>query len=423
MVVSLYVLLEMIAIVFCLHFLYGERIRCDIVTISFIIVEFVWMKVIYFYKLGNNPSLLLFPIMIWYCMVRFGKRIRMVLVNSTLCVLIIGSLQASIMLILFFVLKIQVMNEQELLIINLLVFLIVTLFLGKCKLEKISKVLQNNDKIIILSIVIVIIGVIFFVINYKFDNGMNVIYYAVLLVSIILVIVAIIDIGKHKMKAKEIEAELRLHKLYEESFRNLIDDIRARQHEFDNHINTIYSQHYLYHTYEELVEAQNKYCKSIEKGNNYNKLLSHGNPIVLGFLYSKFSEAEKIGIDVEYKIKIGELKCNVPIYKIIELIGNLINNAMEALQKESDLSCMKVVMVEQEYEIAVDICNECKNISYDKIQSFFKKGYSEKGVNRGYGLYNVKKICEEYDIMLESTLKDLNGRDELHFMIIINKPL
>ena len=51
-------------------------------------------------------------------------------------------------------------------------------------------------------------------------------------------------------KSKEV------HKLYEQSFQNLIDDIRARQHEFDNHINTIYSQHYLYDTYDELVEAQ-----------------------------------------------------------------------------------------------------------------------------------------------------------------------
>lgn len=423
MVVSFYILFEMMAIVFCLHFLYGERIRGDIVTISFILAEYIWMKLIYFYDLGNNPSLLLFPVMLLYCMMRFGKRIRMAFINSTLCVLIVGSLQASIMLILFLLLKIQVMNEQELLIINILVFLIVAFLLKECKLEKISKVLQNNDKIIIVSIAVVIIGVVFFVINYKFDNGMNIIYYAVLLVGIILVIVAIIDIGKHKMKTKEMEAELRLHKLYEESFQNLIDDIRARQHEFDNHINTIYSQHYLYHTYEDLVEAQNKYCKGIEKCNNYNKLLSHGNPIVLGFLYSKFSEAEKNGINLEYKIKIGELKCNVPIYKIIELLGNLLNNAMEALQKEPDLNHMKVVMIEQEYEIAIDICNECKNISYEKIQNFFKKGYSDKGINRGYGLYNVKKICDEYDIMLESTLKELEVNDELHFMLIINKPL
>ena len=33
--------------------------------------------------------------------------------------------------------------------------------------------------------------------------------------------------------------------------KNLIDDICAKQHEFDNHINAIYSQHFLYETYDE----------------------------------------------------------------------------------------------------------------------------------------------------------------------------
>lgn len=423
MVVSLYILLEMLAIIFCLHFLYGERVKGDIITISFVVLEHIWMKIIYLFEWGNNPSLVLFPIMLLYCTVRFGAKIRKVLVNSTLCVLIISALQASIMLTLYFGLKVRTMNERELLIINLCVFLVVAVILKRFKLEKISKVLQNNDLIIVLSISVIIIGLSFFIINYKYDNGMNVTYYIVLVVSIALMTVAVIDIGKHKMKAKEMEAELRLHKLYEQSFRSLIDDIRARQHEFDNHINTIYSQHYLYHTYKELVEVQNKYCKNVVKINKYNKLLTHGNPIVLGFLYSKFSEAEKVGIDVEYKVKIGELKSNVPIHKVIEVLGNLIDNAIEALQVEAELNKMKVVMIEQEYEIAIDVSNECRDINYEKIQKFFKKGYSNKGANRGYGLYNVKKICDEYDVMLESAVKDVEYGDELHFMLIINKPL
>lgn len=423
MVVSLYLLFEMLAIVCCLHFLYGEKLSIDVTTICFIILEFIWMKFIYIYELGNNPSLILFPVMLLYCLIRFTRRLKVALINSTLCVLIISSLQASIMLIMYFLLRIQIMRERELLIINSLVFLIVIIILKKYKLEKISKVLQNNDKIIVLSISVILICLIFFIINYKHDKGMNVIYYTVLLLSVILVIVAIIDIGKHKMKAKEMEAELRLHKLYEESFQNLIEEIRAKQHEFDNHINAIYSQHYLYHTYEELVEAQNVYCRNVVKGNRYNKLLSRGNSIVLGFLYSKFAEAEKIGIEVEYKINIGELKSGVPIHKVIELLGNLINNAMEALQRDLNFNRMKVVMIEQEYEIVIDISNECKNIDYEKIQCFFRKGYSDKGVNRGYGLYNVKKICDEYNVMLKSTVKDSGNEEELHFILVINKPM
>ena len=143
----------------------------------------------------------------------------------------------------------------------------------------------------------------------------------------------------------------------------------------------------------------------------------------MGFLYGKFLEADKQGIDVEYTVKIDSLECNVPIYKLIEILGNLINNAIEALCKEEGLNKLKVVMLENPYEIAINISNECKNINYNQVSNFFKKGYSEKGERRGYGLYNVKKICEEYDIVLETSIKEEEKTDRLHFMLIINKPL
>ena len=53
----------------------------------------------------------------------------------------------------------------------------------------------------------------------------------------------------------------------------------------------------------------------------------------------------------------------VPIHKVVELLGNLINNAMEALQKQEDLNKMKVVVLERTHEIVIRVGNECKNIN------------------------------------------------------------
>ena len=82
---------------------------------------------------------------------------------------------------------------------------------------------------------------------------------------------------------------------------------------------------------------------------------------------------------------------------------------------------MKVLIIENSNEIAIDIGNECRNINYEHIHNFFKKKYSEKGENRGYGLYNVKRICDEYDIVLETMLKKVEEQEWLHFALIINK--
>ena len=423
MVVSLCLTFEVLAVVICLHALYGIRIHSFLRTSIFVLLEVIWIRIIRGLEIDAMYTMLMYVGVVIYCGIQFGWKVKEIIVNNVLCIFIISIIQASFMILLFSLGGISSIEQNVILLINVATFTSVFLLSIKCNFSKISKVFQEEEKIIIAVLIAIIASMLFFVTNYRYSKGINVVYYAVLIFSVILLIAILIDIGKHKMKANKMEAELRLHKLYEQSFQNLIDDIRARQHEFDNHINTIYSQHYLYNTYDTLVEAQKKYCNNIVYSNKYNKLLTKGNPIILGFLYSKFAEAEKRGIDIEYKVKIDDLKCDVPIYKMVELLGNLITNAIEALTKQKDLNKLRVVILEQPYEIAVDISNECKDIDYNKVQRFFTKGYSEKGENRGYGLYNVKKICEEYNIVLETVIKQENAVNCLHFVLIINKPL
>lgn len=422
MAVSLYLLFEVLAAVFCLHYLYGEKVRAERTTVGFIIIELFIMHVIYFLHLGQGWTLIIYPIICIYCGMKFEFNFKSIFVNVILYILLVGGIQITIMSLFNTFFRPDYINEYVSLIMNVIVFLIVIGVFRKLNLKKVSLLLQRKEKIVHISALIAIAGMALCLCFYKNKQGFSFAYYIIFLLCIVLIGIVLVDIGLHKVKAKEMEAELRLHKLYEKSFQNLIEDISARQHEFDNHINTIYSQHFLYTTYEELVEAQKKYCKAVVNANTYNKLLSKGNPIVLGFLYGKFTEAEKMGINLEYKIKIGEMDCSIPIYKLIEILGNLINNACEALMKQ-ELKKLKVVMIENKFEIAIDIGNECRDIDYEDIPQFFKKGYSDKGKNRGYGLYNVKKICDEYNIIVEAAIKKEEIVDMLHFTLIISKPI
>lgn len=422
MVVSLYLLFEVLAVIFCLHYLYDETVRFDAPTIVLIVVELLWMNAMYQLEWNQGLSLLIYPMIMIYCGIKFGFDIKKIIVNNILCLLILTVLQMTIGIIVFYIfMNINIVGENESLIINIILFIVVVFGLKRCELAKLSKILQSNEKLIIASVTVILINFFFFMTVYKKDSRFEILHYLILTVSIMLIIIAMIDIGIHKMKMKEFQAELRLHMLYEKSFQNLIEDICARQHEFDNHINTIYSQHFLHKTYEELVSAQRKYCKNIVEMNHFNKLLSKGNPIILGFLYGKLSEAEKMGIDVTYKVNIGQLESAVPVHKIVELLGNLLNNAIEELEKDKDINKLKLVMIENPYEIAINVSNECKDIGYNDISEFFKKGYSRKGENRGYGLYNVKKICDEYGAALETVLDDEEGSKWVRFMVIISK--
>lgn len=421
-VVNLYLLLEALSIVFCIHYLYGEKVRLDMTTIGFIAFDVILLGSAYFLQLNQRWSILMYPVAMLYCGRKFGYNFKSIIINNILYIAILCVIQTTMIVLYYMLFGIQRVGEIDTLFINAIVFGIVVIGLKRCKLKKLSDIMQSNERLVAVSSMIVVISIFLFVLTYKQNSSFAILYYIVLGISVFLIIIAAVDIGKHKIKAKEAEAELRLHKLYEEPFRNLIDEICARQHEFDNHINTIYSQHFLYKTYEELVEAQKKYCSEVTKENRFNKLLTKGNPVILCFLYSRFAEAEKEGVTVSYRINIGDMECGVPTYKIVELLGNLIKNAVEAVKEREDGS-IHVMMLEEKDRIRIEVSNESEVVDYQRIQEFFRKGYSEKGKNRGYGLYNVKKICGDYGVGITCENREENDRNRLVFGLTINKPL
>lgn len=419
-IVAFSYLFEIVAVLACIHYLYGKTLKFDLLTVSYILLEVFWMCNVFMFHLDQTWTLLMHLITIVYCGIKYGFHIKQILINNILCVGILMLIQALLMLAFSKIFTLEKMGIFENFEINLALLLITVLGLRRCKLKKLSDVLQYNDKIIWQALIIVSMCAVCFLLMYKQSRKFDVFYFAVLGVSIGLIIVVAIDIGKHKVKTKEIETELRLHILYEASFKELIDEISAKQHEFDNHINAIYSQHRMYKTYDELVDAQKKYCNEVMEDNHFNKILSKGNPIILCFLYSKFAEMKRKGIEVTYKINIENLESAMPIHKMVELLGNLINNAMEATEKRES-GKINIIMSEEIEKIFLEVANESDVVEEKKIKEFFKKGYSEKGKKRGYGLYNVKRICEECNAVCVCKNEKRDTQNWMVFKIIINK--
>ena len=226
----------------------------------------------------------------------------------------------------------------------------------------------------------------------------------------------------YRMKAKEKELELEAYKLYGTSYSHLITEIRLKQHEFNSHINAIYSQHLVCTNYEELVARQRQYCENVLYDNRYEKLLKAGNSMLIGFLYGKLLEAEQRNIIVEYDVNCMELNTKLPIYKLTELTGNLLNNAMDALEKEEDKRLYISIAEEAEY-VSVEIRNICKVIPVEQIVAMFRKGYSSKGENRGLGLYNLKKMGREYGFEIVCSNVLLEDKKWISFSVELEKTI
>ena len=107
---------------------------------------------------------------------------------------------------------------------------------------------------------------------------------------------------------------------------------------------------------------------------------------------------------------------------MVELLGNLIKNAIEA-ETISMKKNIHIMIIEDTERIQIEILNESEEIEKKRREDFFKKGYSEKGKRRGYGLYNVKRICEEYGAAIICKNEQRDNMNWLMFKIIIDKPL
>ena len=75
------------------------------------------------------------------------------------------------------------------------------------------------------------------------------------------IIFGLFDWAQNYAALRRQEQELKIYKLYIKPMEELTKDIRARQHEFDNHMNAILNMHVTIDDYDELVRAQSAYCK------------------------------------------------------------------------------------------------------------------------------------------------------------------
>lgn len=216
------------------------------------------------------------------------------------------------------------------------------------------------------------------------------------------------------------EKELQMYRLYTRPLEELVKEIRAKQHEFDNHMNAILNMHVVIDNYQELVEEQSKYVKGIydEHNRQFIHLLKISDKVLAGFLYTKMLEAPaELQIDVHVEGK--TILSQASEHDMIEVVGTLIDNAVEACSAENNR--IKMVIGSAEDKLHFEIWNMYPNIPLAEISRFFEKGYStkEKKGGRGLGLYNAKAITERCHGELTVSMEQMQGSSYICFRVEI----
>lgn len=248
--------------------------------------------------------------------------------------------------------------------------------------------------------------------------------YRVFVMFILMVVVIIwgtVDWRQNYILMQQKEKELMMYQMYIQPLEELVKEIRAKQHEFDNHINAILNMHLTVDNYEELVERQSAYITEAVKendGRQYLPLLRISDKILAGFLYSKIVRAPEY-VRTELNVKNLEIISGISEHHLIEIVGTLVDNAYEACTEE--LNRVIMILDSEDDKLVFEVKNRMRNVKLEDIGHFFEKGYSTKDSKgkRGLGLYRAKILTERYQGEITVSTDFIDERNYICFRVIV----
>ncbi|KLT19032.1 hypothetical protein AA980_05450 [Neobacillus vireti] len=187
-----------------------------------------------------------------------------------------------------------------------------------------------------------------------------------------------------------------------------VDTLRSQRHEYMNKLHLISG---LIQTNEyELAEAVIK-----QENEDYQHTIQYyltkiRDPAIAGILVGKAHRAQELGIKltIENASLVTE---NCPYREIvITILGNLVENAFEAIQTsviQREHFIVSIYIKEEENELVIQVEDNGPGIDPTIKDAIFKDGITTKGKGRGFGLAFIARLISNHNglIVCNSNLK------------------
>jgi two-component system, CitB family, sensor histidine kinase DctS len=181
--------------------------------------------------------------------------------------------------------------------------------------------------------------------------------------------------------------------------KNFVDALRVQNHEHMNKLHSIAGLIQLGRTAEAL-QFVFQISKEQEKLTNFlNEHIHH--PAVSGLLLSKVSRGKELDIDVviDPNSSLTDFPPGLDYHDFVILLGNLIENAFDALEKSSHTEKrIDVSIDESEGVCAILVEDNGIGIEYEDVPLLFDRHFTKgKESGQGIGLYLVKQVVDKGD--------------------------
>lgn len=179
--------------------------------------------------------------------------------------------------------------------------------------------------------------------------------------------------------------------------RYLVDSMRANNHDFTNKLHVILGLIQM-----EMYEEATTYIENISllQRETIGKIMKNiDDPAIAALLIGKTARASELNI--RFILREGfhyiGTDMSLPSEMLVTIIGNLIDNAFEAMNNANDYKSEKELLFgifSRPNAVLITIDDTGMGISEKDFKTIFENGFSTKGDGRGTGLYQVKTMVE-----------------------------
>ncbi|KAA8998493.1 two-component system sensor histidine kinase DcuS [Affinibrenneria salicis] len=194
------------------------------------------------------------------------------------------------------------------------------------------------------------------------------------------------------------------------------DALRAQSHEFMNKLHVILGMLHLkyYPQLEEyILKTASNYQSEI--GSIIRKVKS---PVIAGFLLGKINRAHDLGItlSITEDSLLPESEDMETTNELITVLGNLIENAMDALSGLENRE-ISVSFHHQQGRLHCIVSDDGPGITPENQARIYQQGFSTKGSGRGIGLYLTRQSLEK----IGGTI-DFESEPDVYTQFFVNIP-
>lgn len=187
----------------------------------------------------------------------------------------------------------------------------------------------------------------------------------------------------------------------------LIEQVRARQHDFNNQMMAVAAAVSTARDLQEAQEAVTALLQHVRLDGADKELLKCDSKVISGLLFGKMKQAEFKQVHVEVMIAGAFLRRVLSEADWVEVIAILLDNAIEAAAP-GDVLYAKAI--EEGDSLRFSVLNPHAALTNMEFIQMFRRGWSTKGeAGHGYGLYNVRQIMERHGGKIITGNDRLNG--------------